>query len=222
MPRLKVRVDTRERIELFRQIELIFPDVEFERKQVTHGDYLALSETNDGLVLVERKTIQDLYHSVFSKDKQKNGRSRMSNEVDNLATHENEFVLFLIIGSIMEFQSDMAKLDKSFNVTLLYAEIASLMVREHFHILWARNEMDARIMMIQFMIAVHNGKYCVPARRDPDKLMARILRITPDQYKHLKTLFGSISNIAKQNPESIQSVHGIGPSRAAFILEMLN
>ncbi len=219
---LKITVDTRESAELYHEICRIFPDIEFERKKLDDGDYWAESKTNGGLVLVERKTISDFYTSVMSKEKQKNGRSRMANEVDSLTTHENEFVLFLLIGSITEYHRSMLDLEIPVNTSIIYGEVASLMTREHFHILWGYNEKDARIMMVQFMRAVHNGKYGVPARRDPVKQMARILRITPNQLIQLLNKFNSIQNLSNQKPEDLESVHGIGPSRAQFILDMLN
>lgn len=218
---LKIRVDTREDISLFREIQRVFPDVEFERKKVDHGDYWAASQTNGGLVLMERKTIGDFYQSIMGR-KQANGRSRMANEVDNLATHENEFVLFMVIGSVTQYHKDMLELEIAVDTSIIYAEMASLMTRERFHIFWAPDEANARIMMVKFMQAVHDGKYQVPARRDPVKLMARILRITPAQLQQLLNKHHSIQNIANQKPGALSVIPGIGPSREKFILEMLN
>lgn len=146
----------------------------------------------------------------------------MANEVDNLTTHENEFVLFLLIGSITDYHRTMLDLEIPVNTSIIYGEVASLMTREHFHILWGYNEKDARIMMVQFMKAVHDGKYSVPARRDPMKQMARILRITPDQLKQLLTKFKTIQNLSIQPPENLTFVRGIAQQRAQFILDMLN
>lgn len=219
--KLKVTVDTREQKALFKNICMVFPDVDFEHKKLDHGDYWASCSTREGLVLVERKTLADLYQSLMG-EKQANGRSRMANEVDKLTTHENEFVIIMLIGSIMEFQKARNALQIPTDISLIYAEIASLMAREHFHIMWSYDEMNARIMMVQFMQAVHAGKYGVPARRDPVKQMARILRITPDQLKQLLTKYKTLHNLSTQPPENLTFVRGIASARASFILEMLN
>jgi len=215
--KLHVTVDTREKVALFNEICRVFPDVEFTHKKLGDGDYFAESEA----VLVERKTIHDLWLSIMG-EKQKNGRSRMANEVDRLATHEDKLILFLIIGSITDWISSMDSLLIPVDPSIVYAELASLMTREKFHVMWAPTEKSARITMVQFMLAVHNGKYGWPARRDPEKLMARVLKITPAQYKKLKEKFKTINNIANQKPENLTVIPGIGPARANFIIEMLN
>lgn len=218
---LKITVDTREDVTLFHEICRVFPDVNFERKKLNDGDYWAECSTREGLVLVERKTVGDLYQSIVG-EKQANGRSRLVNELDRFTTHENEFLLYLVIGSITDYHRSMLDLEIPVNTSIIYGELASIMTRERIHVLWGYSEKDARIMMVQFMKAVHDGKYCVPARRDPVKQMARILRITPDQLKQLLTKFKTIQNLSKQPPENLTFVRGIAEQRANFVLEMLN
>lgn len=218
---LKITVDTREDVTLFHEICRVFPDIDFERKKLDDGDYWAECQTREGLVLVERKTVADFYQSVMG-EKQKNGRSRHVNELDRFTTHENEFLLYLIIGSITDYHRSMLDLEISVNTSIIYGELASIMARERIHVLWGYNEKDARIMMVQFMKAVHDGKYCVPARRDPVKQMARILRITPDQLTQLLSKFKTIQTISNQPPENLTFVRGIAQQRAQFILDMLN
>lgn len=219
---LKITVDTREPESLFNEICKIFPDINFERKKLDAGDYWASSATDHGLVLVERKTIGDMYTSIMSKEKQANGRSRIANETDKLTTHENEFVFFMMIGSITQYHKDMLELQIPVNTSVIYDEMASLMTRDKFHFLWAYDEKNARIMMVKFMQAFHNGKYGVPARRDPIKLMARILRISPAQLIELLKKYNTIQNLANQKPGAFTDVRGIGPAKEQFILEMLN
>ena len=205
-------MDSREPLKLFNLIKECFPDVDFHRQKLDEGDYAT------DLVLVERKTVSDFYGSIMGS---KGKPGRLPSQVERLSTHEDKIVLFLIVGSVRDFIVDRANRDIMVDPSIIYAEVASLMARERFHVLWCPNELDARISMVQFMKAVENGKYGVPARRDPDKLMARILRITPSQYIELKSLFGSPTNIAKQPAKDLMRVQGIGKARAAFIKDLL-
>jgi len=218
---LQIVVDTREPKDLYESYKKEFPDISFIYEKINDGDYLAKTTIHEELLLVERKTINDFYLSFMSKKKQANSHTRIANETDKLATHENTLVLFLMIGSITKWVKNMEFLQINPDIDKLYGEIASLMTREKFHFIWAIDEFEARIMMVRFARAIYEGKYEYPARRNPVKLMARLLRITPVQYIELRQKFGSIQNISLTSSLNLQSVRGIGPSKADFILEQL-
>ncbi|MCK9459900.1 MAG: hypothetical protein M0R80_09710 [Proteobacteria bacterium] len=214
---LEIIIDTREKKSIFDEYCVLFPAITFHHEKLDAGDYYAKSAE----VLVERKTIGDLCESIFGP-KQLNGRSRIHNETDKLATHEDKIVLFLIIGSVDSYIRDMKSIEIDINESIIYGEIASLMTREKFHVIWTHDEINAKFAMIRFMQAVYDGKYGIPARRDPIKLMARILKITPEQLKQLLTTYKTIHNLSIQPPENYTVVKGIAEKRAEFICNILN
>jgi len=220
MTHLCITVDTREPEKLYNRYVKEHPNITFKRERLDEGDYLATCECSDYNILVERKTIADLYQSIMG-EKQKNGRSRYSNEVNSLSIRENDLVLFVIIGSISTWIDNSVKLGIPYDASKIYGAIASLMVREQFHIFWCKDEFEARQTIVKFAEAVYAGKYSFPSRRDPAVLMARILKITLPQYIELKTKFGSTVEIIKLKPEDLTFVRGIGISRANFIIDTL-
>jgi DNA integrity scanning protein DisA with diadenylate cyclase activity len=72
------------------------------------------------------------------------------------------------------------------------------------------------------MQAVDAGKYGVPSRRDPDKLISRLFRINPVQWQQLKNKFKTLKTISEQPPSALTFVHGISTKRSEFIINFLN
>lgn len=211
---MEIIVDTREDEEYYNFLVHSFPNHTFIRAALKEGDFMS------DQVLVERKTIMDLYGSIMGN---KWSPGRLPDQISRLACHEERIVCFLIVGSI---QDAMMKADKEagirINPDIIVGQIASLMCRERIHVIWAENDWDSLITVVKFMQKVQEGKYMVPTKREPKQLIARLLQVTPMQAEHLGILFGSLANIAAADETQLQRIVGIGPAKAAKIKATLN
>jgi ERCC4-type nuclease len=211
---MEMIVDTREDPEYYDFLVNLFPQHTFIWQKLDEGDY------ESSRVLVERKTLADLYGSIMgSKDK----KGRLPDQISRLAMREDKITFLMVTGNLTD---TMQKLDKDagvrINPDVIYGQIASLMVKERIHTLWFEDDWNALAVMTKFMQKVEEGKHMVPTKREPNNLIARLLQITPMQAEHMKILFGSISNIAAQPEEQLQRIVGIGPAKATNIKRILN
>lgn len=208
---MHVIIDTREPKHFPKFLKDAFPDVTFELKALPEGDYAT------DKVVVERKTVADLYGSIVGT-RRKPGR--LTNQVTRLSCHE-QVVLIMVVGSIHKFLDDMKRIGVSVDPNVLYGALASISCRERIHILWIEQEWDALITMIKFMQAVEDGKHMVPSRRDPDILLARYFKITPRQWSEVKGRFKCINDLANAPLKEIMTVKGIGKVKAQTIKDLI-
>lgn len=208
---MRVIVDTREPKQNHKFLVKAFPDHVFEWGTLPEGDY------STDKVIVERKTVSDLYSSIVG-----NGGKpgRFGSQVSRLSCH-NQIILILVIGDVQSFISRMSELGVKINVDIIYGALASVSCRENIHVMWMENEWNAMITMIRFMIKVENDEYMVPARRDPDILLARYFKITPKQLVELKNKFTSIYAMADASEKELMSVKGIGKVKAKNIKDLI-
>lgn len=150
----------------------------------------------------------------------KNKKGRFPNQVNRLSCHD-QIVILLVTGNISEFMNNMKKLGVSVDIKILYGALASVACREHIHVIWIDKEWDALVTMVTFMQKVDDGKYGVPSKRDPDILLARYLKLTPQQWKELKTKFSSLATIANATEKDLMCVNGIGKVKAKGIKSAL-
>jgi len=208
---VKVYVDTREPKQNHQFLATAFPNIEYELRALPEGDYAT------DKVIIERKTITDLYGSIVgSKDKP----GRLLSQISRLSCHDKVVVL-LIIGNIAAFIDNMKRLNVRVDVGIIYGALASLSCREHIHVIWVQEEWDGLITMVKFMQKVEDGNYKWPSRRDPIILMARYLKITPQQMQKLKDKFESIGNIVAASDKELMAIEGIGKTKARNIRELL-
>jgi len=207
-----ITVDTREPPENYEFLVNTFRTTQFKKAALPEGDY------STEKVLVERKTLSDLYGSIMgSKDKS----GRLQHQVSRLTTHTDQIVLIMIIGNMFDYIRKMDKLGINVNPDIIYATISSIICREHIHFLWYEHESDALINMVRFMMKVEDDKHHVPSRREPDHLAARLLNISLPQWLALKSKYGTIYGVMQASDTQIMEVKGIGKIKAGKIKEIL-
>ena len=208
---MNIIVDTREPKQNYQFLSGAFPQHNFELKALPEGDYAS------NTVIVERKTIADLYGSIRGS-REKPGR--LVSQVGRLSSHE-EILVLLVIGSITDFLDSMKRLNVQVDVNVIYGAIASLSCREHIHLIWVANEWDGLLTMVKFMQKIEDGNYKIPSQRDPDILMARYLKLTLKQFKALKGKFGTIRCITEATDKDLMAIEGIGKTKAKNIRLLL-
>lgn len=203
--------DTREPPKYIKFLRKTFPELTFEGATLKEGDYASTK------CLVERKTIEDLYGSIVGPSR------RIHNQVERISCHQDKIQGLLITGNIADFVTRMAappicvKVDSN----ILFGEIASIACRYGIQPLWVENEWYGLITMVKFMMKVDEGKWMVPARRDPDILAAKLLGVSTHQLGLLLDNHKSLVGIACASPKELMIVKGIGPSKAEEILRVL-
>lgn len=208
MREVKITVDTREPDRYYNFLDQAFPNMEVVKGTLKEGDYESKK------VLVERKTLPDLYGSLIGS---KGKPGRLWRQMDRLATHDDKVVGVLITGDMGETYEAMKELEIDFNPDLLYGTIGRIVSSYNFQVMWIANEWSALIAMGKFMKQCDEGKFGIPMRRDPDVLAARLLKVTTYQWADLKKKFGTLENIGNASLKELQSVYRIGPARAKFI-----
>lgn len=208
---LHIYVDTREPKANYNFLAGAFPNHTFELRALPEGDYATEK------VIVERKTVTDLYGSIVGT---KNKPGRFVNQVSRLSTH-NQIVVLLVIGNVASFIDDMKRLGIRADVNILYGAIASVSCRENIHLIWVENEWDGLITMVKFMQKVDEGEYKIPAKRDPEILLARYLKITHKQMIALRKKFETLEGIRTATDKDLMTVDGIGRAKAKTIRELL-
>ena len=210
---IEIIIDSREPKSCLKYLINSFPNISFSVKCLEEGDY------ESAKVIVERKTINDLYSSIIGS---KNKKGRLEGQVSRLSCHNNKMILILITGNIYNTAERLSKIHVSFNMDIIYGQIASICCRENFHILWIEDERCALTAMVKFMQKVEDGKYKIASRRDPDRLMARLFNITYDQWILVKSKYKTINNMSRLEASAFKSIQGIGVQKSKDIWVILN
>jgi ERCC4-type nuclease len=206
-----VYVDTREPPRNYEFLKKVFPNHIFEKATLQEGDY------STDKVLVERKTVADLYGSIVGNGSKP---GRLIKQVSRISCHDKVLVI-LVIGNISSFIENMKKIGIKVNVDILYGALASISCRERMHVLWMEEEWNALITMVRLMQKIEDDEYMVPSRRDPDVLLARYFKITLKQLKELKSKYPTINDIANATEKDLMSIKGIGKVKAKGIKELI-
>lgn len=210
---MEILVDTREKKPTFSFLVDRFPEHTFKWQKLDEGDF------DSGRVLVERKTIADLYTSIIGM----NGKpGRLPSQLSRLATHDDKILFVLITGNVDEY---IDRMKNEFGVTIspdiIVGTIASIAYRERIHIMWIEDHFNGLTEMIRFMQGVEEGKHMVPSKREPDNLLARYLGVSISEIQEMKLRFGSLQNIMNASETDLQKVYGIGKAKSAKIKKLL-
>jgi len=210
---MDVLCDTREPDKYYLFLKKAFPDLSIHRATLRDGDYA----TNK--VLVERKTIGDLYTSITGY---KGHKGRFPQQVDRMATHTNDqIVVVMITGSVKDYADTMKAIGVTINQDIIYGEVASIHCRYKIPPLWIQDEWSAMIHMVKFMKKVDEGKIDVPTKRDPDILTARLLGISINQWADLKRRYHNLSGVGMADLKGLMMTRGIGESKALKIKQIM-
>ena len=215
---MKVIIDTREKQKVYYQGFLTerFPKHEFILQKLDEGDF---SSDN---VLVERKEIADFFQSTYSH--------RLKDQVSRIASHEDKFTFILIHGNMEQFLRAIDEVEVGLArekiSSIMYASLASVTCRERVHIVWCEDICDGLISMVKFMECAASGDYMVPLKREPDRLFARFLGVTPTQAEQIKLMWPNIQEFASDcmNPDIIArlcTIRGIGTVKATLIVNLM-
>jgi len=196
---LHVYVDTREPKHIIKFLKQTFPEYEFELMALPEGDYCSKS------VLVERKTINDLYTSIVGS---RGKPGRLANQALRLSCHDDKVVLIMVIGNVFVFINEMKRLKINVDASIIYGMLASLSCREGIHVMWFEKEYDALITMVKFMQKVDEGNYMIPSKRDSDILLSKYFRVTVSQWREIKNKFGSLSEMMEATEKDFMSIKG--------------
>ena len=204
-----VTTDSREKIHTYDLLCSLFPDIEFSREAMHIGDYAT------DHVLVERKSMADLYASIINK--------RLISQFERMSVITHQVHVLMIVGSLKTFCNSMNfnKGVPDVNISMMRGAIASTACRYGSHVIWFEDESESFYHMIKFMDMVEEGKYEVPAKRNPDVLMARYLQVTLVQWNDIKRMFPSLLELQDATIEDLKTVYGIGPKKAMNIKAVL-
>lgn len=210
---MEILVDTREKKPIYSFLTERFPEHVFKWQKLDEGDF------DSGSVLVERKTVADLYGSIMGVGGKP---GRLPSQLSRLATHDDRVLFILITGSIDNYVTQMKE---EFGVIVkpdvIVGMIASISCRERIHVMWIQDHYDGLVEMVRFMQGVEEGKHMVPSKREPDNLLARYFGVTINEMKELKMRFGTLQNMMNASEKDLQKVHGIGKAKSAKIKDLL-
>ncbi len=236
---MDITVDTREPEHIFLFLKSTFPEHNIIRGMCKScDDEISAGDYSSEHLLVERKTWIDLWSSVSGPSR------RLDSQIDRLSQVSDKIVMFLITGSLKEFVSTMSDIEfttlkiafpdtdrdelrqradqkASRNADTLLEVVASLSCRYAFLIWRVEQDYEGLIEIVKLMTKISEGKWMVPSRRNPDTLIARLLKITPYQWLMMKERFGSLDGVIKANENELQSIWKVGPKRAGEIKRIL-
>jgi ERCC4-type nuclease len=204
---IEIIVDTREPKNNYNFLKGVFTNHTFKLKALSEGDYMC------GNVLIERKTVADLYSSIMT--------GRLDTQLARMTTHSDKLIIIMITGNIQDYVYNMNDMDVGVNVDIIYGYIASVLCRENIIVFWFDDDMNAMLSMVKIMEKINEGDYRVPKRVDTDSLMAKYLGINIHQYRQLVSKCGSVLGIANADEKVIRSVKGIGNKKYNKIKDML-
>ncbi len=208
---IHIIIDNREPLALRKSIMRRYKDkVTFEEKKLEEGDYL-ITDT----VIVERKRVDDLYHSVLD--------GRLKSQMCRLTTnYAGKLIVVFVHGSITEYVTEQrVKFKKTVNTKLMFSSLADLMCAG-IMVLWSEDKKCGTDVLINFLLDVGVGNYTVPFACDTELLLAKLLKINKTQVGELLATHHSIVGIAKATPTALMRVKGIGDKKAAYIKKVLN
>lgn len=215
---MKVVIDTREKQKVYYKgfLEERFPKHEFVIQKLDEGDFASEN------VLVERKEIADFFQSTYSH--------RLKDQVTRIASHEDKFTFILIHGNMERFLRDIDEAEVGIArgkiSSIMYGSLASVACRERVHIVWCEDICDGLVSMMKFMECAASGEYMVPLKREPDRLFARFLGVTPTQADQIKLRWATIAEFAEAcKDESIIdtlcTIRGIGIVKSQLIVDLM-
>lgn len=206
-------MDSREPPKYSEFIKKSFPNDKVIVKKLDEGDY----ETSK--VIVERKTVADLYSSIVGT---KNEPGRLFNQVSRLSGHTDKVIVIMVTGNVNDFTDRMKKLHVNVNLNIIYGAMASISCRDRIHFLWFDNEWNGFITLINFMRKVDDGEYMIPHRREPDMLMAKYLNIRPKEFIEIKNKFKSLKELSEATDQELTQIFGVGKTKAKRIRELMH
>jgi len=198
--------------------------LDYTKMALQCGDFALRKKEKDGhsewLVGIERKRVQDLVNSIQSR--------RIFKQTEMMTRHYPLRIL-LIVGRLDDVILRMAKMKMKVNTSVIYGSLASIMVRNNFHILWVETDDQAIELVKRIFEKIKEGKYGkqqlarTKAELTPvDILTEFIPGVTRNTAKKLLDRFVSLHGVAEADHKQLVSVNGVGPVTARTIHRKLN
>lgn len=224
---VEITIDTRERAQDRAKIikefpKIKYPDIVWKEVALKEGDFLVqCNNGNNNSVLIERKTISDLYGSVMGS---KGKPGRFNDQLNRLFTHQmDKVVVLLITGSVNEFIAYQKKRGNEVDIDFFDSVIASVMCRYNIRVLVDDNNMSGIKRALKCAMKICAGDQDIISKRNCDALTARLLNITLVQWQAIRSEYGTdLTYISKLSDAELTKIDGIGKIKAKRIKEVLN
>ena len=217
-------IDSREKFALKKKVTTLW-GLPFKEYPLPCGDialrYAPIGAKTRWLVGAERKAVNDLVQSIMTK--------RIFNQIKRMT--ELYDVGFLCVTGSLEDTAQMLKRDVGIKVNEnnIFGSLASIMVRNKFHLCWFPDDRTMFKIMYAIMVKIAEGKYGEPMRTAPkfskynasSALADHIPGVNKKIAGKLLTKFGSLKNIAACKVEHLTTVDGVGTSTAVLIKKLL-
>jgi ERCC4-type nuclease len=217
---MEVILDTREPADFRKKIIKEFPNIKFKEVALKEGDILIHCENEGSMkVLVERKTVADLYGSVMGS---KGKKPRFPSQCARLTTHQTDSVVILLVsGDITEYCNYMKRVKHvDIKPEIFDSIIASVMVRYNIRVLVDNDHLNGVKRSIKVGMKICEGNLDIVAQRNLDALISRFLNITMIQWSNIRKMYGTdltyIANVA-----DLTKVQGIGKVKERNIKNIL-
>jgi len=182
------------------------------------GDY-ACKQGKKYILGVERKELGDFVNAIHTK--------RIFSQIEKL--HEMYPVVIIILeGSLTELRMKFARIHLKFNEGAFWETIASIIVRDNFHIFWSSSRSETINMAHSLSQKMVDGKYKSVRKwkpkykNKPYNLLTEIPGLSDALAKRLLKKYGSIHAISALTVNELQSNKGIGPASAKRIKKYLH
>jgi len=181
------------------------------------GDY-ACKKGQKYILGVERKRLDDFVNAIATK--------RIFKQIEKL--HKTYPVVILALeGSMTELRMNMHRLHLKFNESAFWGTLASIVVRDNFHIFWSSSRSETINMAYLLSTKMAEGKYQImrkwlpKSKNKPHHLLEDIPGVSHDLAKRLLKKYDSIYNIASLTQKELRCNKGIGPALAKRIKKYL-
>lgn len=217
-------IDSREKFALKKKVTTLW-GLPFKEYALPCGDialrYAPVGGKTRYLVGAERKAVNDLVQSIMTK--------RIFDQIKRMASTYD--VGFLCVTGSLDDVTSMLKRDVGIDVNrnAIYGALASIMVRNKFHLCWFSNDADLFKVMYAIMTKIAEGKYGEPMRLAPkfskynatSMLSDHIPGVNKRIAGRILKKFGSIKATALALEEQLTNVDGVGSSTARLIRKLL-
>lgn len=223
---VEITIDTRERAQDRAKIikgfpKTKYPDIIWKEVALKEGDFLIrCNNGNNNSVLIERKSISDLYGSMMGS---KGKPGRLNDQLNRLLTHQTDKVVILLVtGSINEYITYQKKRGNDIDPDVFDSIIASVMCRYNIRVLVDDNNANGIKRALKCAMKICAGEQDIISKRNCDALTARLLNITLIQWRAIRNTHGTdLTYIAKLSDAELTAIDGIGKIKAQRIKNVL-
>ena len=184
--------------------------------------YAPVGEKTRYIAGAERKAMNDLIQSI--------GKKRIFDQVKRM-TEFYDIGFLCVVGSLDEMIVKLRdQVGIKINPERVYGTLASITVRNKFHLMWFPDEKSLFTVMYRVFAKIAEEKYGEPLRLAPkfakfnptSVLVDHVPGVTKKISRRLLTEFGSLRGVALAKPENLSTVDGVGNSTAKLIYRLLN